>query len=32
MPNPAELKFDPITAGWTYMRWLGDRKQSNNKP
>ena len=26
MPNPAELKFDPITAGWTYIRWLGDRK------
>jgi uncharacterized protein YecE (DUF72 family) len=19
-------KFDPITAGWTYIRWLGDRK------
>jgi uncharacterized protein YecE (DUF72 family) len=27
MPNPAELKFDPITADWTYIRWLGDRKQ-----
>ena len=26
MPNPSELKFDPITAGWTYIRWLGDRK------
>ena len=26
MPNPAELKFDPITAHWTYIRWLGDRK------
>jgi len=26
MPNPAELKFGPITAGWTYIRWLGDRK------
>jgi uncharacterized protein YecE (DUF72 family) len=26
MPNPAELKFDPITANWTYIRWLGDRK------
>jgi hypothetical protein len=24
MPNPAELKFDPITADWTYIRWLGD--------
>ena len=27
MPNPVELKFDPITADWTYIRWLGDRKQ-----
>lgn len=26
MLDPAELKFDPITAGWTYIRWLGDRK------
>jgi uncharacterized protein YecE (DUF72 family) len=26
MPNPVELKFDPITADWTYIRWLGDRK------
>jgi uncharacterized protein YecE (DUF72 family) len=26
MPNPSELKFDPITADWTYIRWLGDRK------
>jgi hypothetical protein len=26
MPSPSELKFDPITAGWTYIRWLGDRK------
>lgn len=28
MPGFAELttKFDPITAGWTYIRWLGDRK------
>jgi uncharacterized protein YecE (DUF72 family) len=26
MPNPSELNFDPITAGWTYIRWLGDRK------
>jgi uncharacterized protein YecE (DUF72 family) len=26
MPNPTELKFDPITAEWTYIRWLGDRK------
>jgi uncharacterized protein YecE (DUF72 family) len=27
MPNPLELQFDPITANWTYIRWLGDRKQ-----
>jgi uncharacterized protein YecE (DUF72 family) len=27
MPNPLELQFDPITAGWTYIRWLGDRKK-----
>jgi uncharacterized protein YecE (DUF72 family) len=26
MPNPSELKFDPITADWTYIRWLGNRK------
>src|SRR6266849_5392614 len=26
MPSPAELKFDPITADWTYIRWLGDRQ------
>ena len=26
MTNPVELKFDPITANWTYIRWLGDRK------
>jgi uncharacterized protein YecE (DUF72 family) len=28
MPRPQELaqKFDPITADWTYIRWLGDRK------
>ena len=26
MPDPAELKFDPITASWTYIRWLGDRR------
>jgi len=28
MPGPADLakKFDPITADWTYIRWLGDRK------
>lgn len=26
MPRPAELTFDPITADWTYIRWLGDRK------
>jgi hypothetical protein len=27
MPDPLELQFDPTTAGWTYIRWLGDRKQ-----
>jgi uncharacterized protein YecE (DUF72 family) len=27
MPNPSELKFDPITAEWTYIRWLGNRKE-----
>jgi uncharacterized protein YecE (DUF72 family) len=28
MPLPSELseRFDPITADWTYIRWLGDRK------
>ncbi len=28
MPRPAQLfeKFDPITADFTYIRWLGDRK------
>jgi uncharacterized protein YecE (DUF72 family) len=28
MPHPTELKekFDPITADFTYIRWLGDRK------
>ena len=28
MPRPEQLaqKFDPITADWTYIRWLGDRK------
>jgi uncharacterized protein YecE (DUF72 family) len=26
MSSPTELKFDPITADWTYIRWLGDRK------
>src|ERR1700722_10327777 len=28
MPDIRELtqKFDPITADWTYIRWLGDRK------
>ncbi len=26
MPSPADLKFDPITTDWTYIRWLGDRK------
>jgi hypothetical protein len=28
MPRPAEWfeRFDPITADFTYVRWLGDRK------
>jgi uncharacterized protein YecE (DUF72 family) len=26
MPLPSEYSFDPITADWTYIRWLGDRK------
>jgi uncharacterized protein YecE (DUF72 family) len=28
MPRPAELfeKYDPVTADFTYIRWLGDRK------
>ncbi len=26
MPLPAAYNFDPITADWTYIRWLGDRK------
>jgi len=26
MNHPAELGFDPITADFTYIRWLGDRK------
>jgi len=28
VPRPAEwfARFDPITAGFTYIRWLGDRK------
>jgi uncharacterized protein YecE (DUF72 family) len=26
MPLPHELQFDPITADFTYIRWLGDRK------
>ncbi len=24
--SPVEVKFDPVTADWTYIRWLGDRK------
>jgi uncharacterized protein YecE (DUF72 family) len=26
MPMPWQLNFDQITADWTYVRWLGDRK------
>jgi uncharacterized protein YecE (DUF72 family) len=31
MPNPTELKFDPITTDWTYIRWLGDRKSIESR-
>jgi uncharacterized protein YecE (DUF72 family) len=31
MPSPSELPFDPITADWTYIRWLGDRKSIEEK-
>jgi uncharacterized protein YecE (DUF72 family) len=27
MADPLELGFDPITAAFTYIRWLGDRKE-----
>lgn len=27
MPKPMDLKFDPVTADFVYIRWLGDRKQ-----
>jgi uncharacterized protein YecE (DUF72 family) len=27
MIDPLEMKFDPITADWTYIRWLGDRRE-----
>jgi len=27
MPMPWAYEFDPITADWTYIRWLGDRKE-----
>jgi uncharacterized protein YecE (DUF72 family) len=30
MPLPAAYKFDPITADFTYIRWLGDRKGIEN--
>jgi uncharacterized protein YecE (DUF72 family) len=32
MPSPAELEFDPITAEWTYIRWLGVAKESSSRP
>jgi uncharacterized protein YecE (DUF72 family) len=31
MPTAHELKFDPITTNWTYIRWLGDRKWIEGK-
>ncbi len=30
MPLPSAYKFDPITTDWTYIRWLGDRKEIEN--
>jgi uncharacterized protein YecE (DUF72 family) len=27
MSSPSELKFDPITVDWTYIRWLGNRNE-----
>jgi uncharacterized protein YecE (DUF72 family) len=27
MPKPMEIKFDPITTDFAYVRWLGDRKE-----
>jgi uncharacterized protein YecE (DUF72 family) len=27
MLSPSDLKFDPITTEWTYIRWLGDRNE-----
>jgi uncharacterized protein YecE (DUF72 family) len=30
MPLPSAYKFDPITTDWTYIRWLGDRKDIEN--
>jgi uncharacterized protein YecE (DUF72 family) len=26
MSDPAKFGFEPVTAEWTYIRWLGDRK------
>jgi uncharacterized protein YecE (DUF72 family) len=31
IPSPSELPFDPITADWTYIRWLGDRRGIEEK-
>jgi uncharacterized protein YecE (DUF72 family) len=33
MPRPSAFfeKFDPITADFTYVRWLGDRKEIENQ-
>ena len=31
MPTAHDLKFDPITTNWTYIRWLGDRKWIEGK-
>ena len=31
MPDPLELGFDPITSDWSYIRWLGDRKEIESR-
>lgn len=31
MPGPSALDFDPITTSWTYIRWLGNRKDAEER-
>jgi uncharacterized protein YecE (DUF72 family) len=31
MPDPEQFAFDVITAEWTYIRWLGDRKWAGDR-